>query len=104
MDKLDSKIMLELINNSRIPLTVLAKKLKVSREVLNYRINNLKKEKIIIDFTTEIDIKKLGFIDAAVFIKTKAKRNLEFKEFLSSCGFVSWVAELSGIWNFGLSI
>lgn len=104
MDKLDTKIMLRLMGNSRMPLTTLAKQLRASREVLTYRISKLKKEKVIIDFVTEIDIGKLGYVGAAVFVKLKANKAKEFKDFLNKCGFVSWVAELSGVWNFGLSV
>ena len=104
MDKLDKKILLELIKNSRTPLTALPKKLNSSREVITYRVNKLKKEGIIINFTTEINVEKLGFIGAAVFISIKTKKEKEFKDFLEKCEFISWVAELSGVWNFGLSI
>ena len=104
MDKIDTNLLRILIENSRIPVTLLAKKLKVSREVATYRLNRLKKEGIILDFVTEINIEKLGFVDAAVFVNVKATRQKEFNQFLAETPFVSWVAELSGIWSFGLSI
>jgi len=104
MDKLDLNLLRELMKNSRTPLTQLAKKLKVSREVATYRLERLKKDGIILDSVTEIDIGKLGFVGAAVFVNVKATKQKEFKDFLSKTDFVSWVAELSGIWSFGLSI
>nr|MBA4405513.1 hypothetical protein [Nanoarchaeum sp.] len=104
MDSLDQKILLELMQNSRIPITQLAKKLKRSREVINYRISQLIKDKIILNFVTEINIENLGFTGAAVFIKIRERRIKEFKDYLDKCKFVSWMSELSGVWNFGLSI
>ena len=104
MDKIDTNLLRILIENSRISVTLLAKKLKVSREVATYRLNRLKKEGIILDFVTEINIEKLGFVGAAVFVNVKSTRQKEFKQFLAETPFVSWVAELSGIWSFGLSI
>jgi len=104
MDQIDANLLRILIENSRIPITLLAKKLKVSREVTTYRLNRLKKEGIILNFVTEINIEKLGFVGAAVFINVKATRQKEFKKFLAESPFVSWVAELSGIWSFGFSI
>lgn len=92
------------MQDSRIPITQLARKLKVSREVATYRLNRLKKEKVILDFVTEINIKRLGFIGAAVFVNVKATRQKEFKQSLTETPFVSWVAELSGVWSFGLSV
>ena len=100
MDILDQKILLELMKNSRIPLTKLAKKLKRSREMLLYRIERLKENRIIIDFVTEINLEKLGFIGAAVFLTIKSKADKKFKEYLIKSPFVSWVAEHSGIWCF----
>ncbi|GAI94574.1 unnamed protein product [marine sediment metagenome] len=38
MDKINIKLLTELMQNSRIPITKLAKKLKVSREVATYRL------------------------------------------------------------------
>lgn len=104
MNKLNQKIILELMKNSRTPVTTLAKKLKASREVITYRINKLKKDKVILNFVTEINIAKLGYVGAAVFVNVKTKKEKEFKQFLEKADFVSWVAELSGVWSFGLSI
>ena len=104
MDKKDKDIIRILMQHSRTPITQLAKKIKVSREVATYRLNRLKKEGIILEFVTEINVQKMGFISAAVFVNVKATRQKEFKEFLAETSFVSWVAELSGVWSFGFSI
>ncbi|MFH1770622.1 MAG: winged helix-turn-helix transcriptional regulator [archaeon] len=104
MNITDTKLLGELMLNSRISLTKLAKKLNISREVATYRINKLTKEKVILDFVAEINTEKLGFVGAAVFLNIKASKQKEFQEYLKTCNFVSWVAELSGVWNFGLSI
>ena len=104
MDNIDTNLLRIFMINSRISLTQLARKLKVSREVATYRLNRLKKRGIILDFVTEINKRKLGFIDAAIFINIKAIKQKEFKQFLTETHFVSWVAELSGIWSFGFSI
>ncbi|MFH0870455.1 MAG: winged helix-turn-helix transcriptional regulator [archaeon] len=104
MDKIDRDIIKELLIDSRVPILRLAKKIRSSREVAAYRIKRLQKEGIIRDFISEIDISKLGFMGAAVFVNVKATHQKEFKEYLEKSPFVSWVAELSGVWSFGLSI
>lgn len=104
MDTKDIKILKELVQNSRTPITRIAKRLGISREVINYRISRLQKEGTILKFVTQINYKKLGFIASAIFVKLKTNKEKEFAAFLDSCGFVSWVAELSGIWSFGFSI
>ncbi len=104
MDKTDTDLLRILMQNSRMPITRLAKKLKISREVATYRLNRLKNEKVILNFVAQINTEKLGFVGAAVFVNVKATQQKEFKEFLAKASFVSWVAELSGIWSFGFSI
>jgi len=104
LDKLDFKLLAELMKNSRAPVTILAKKLKASREVTTYRMNKLVKEGIILHFITEINIQKLGYVGAAVFVDIRATREKEFRTYLEKNHSVSWVAELSGVWSYGLSI
>ncbi len=104
MDRINRKLMAALMQNSRAPITQLAKKIGVSREVATYRLNKLISEKVILDFVAEINTEKLGYVGAAVFVNVKATRQKEFMNFLNSCDFVSWVAHLSGLWSFGFSI
>lgn len=104
MDKKEIAILGQLIPNSRTSLTQLAKNIGLSREVTTYHFNKLVEKKIILDFVTSIDIEKMGFTGAAVFVNVKSGRQAEFEEYLTASPYVSWVAELSGRWNFGLSI
>ena len=104
MDKLDFRILAELIRDSRQPLGRMAKNLRTSREVLDYRIKKLVGDKVILSFITEVDIEKLGFIGAAVFINMKLTKQEHFRKFLVDCQYVSWVAEFAGVWSFIFSI
>ena len=104
MDKIDQKLLTSLMHNSRMPITQLAKNIGVSREVATYRLNKLVRDGVILDFVTEINVEKLGYVGAAVFVNVKTTRQKEFMDFLSSCDFVSWVAHLSGLWSFAFSI
>lgn len=47
LDAYDTKILEELLKNSRQSTTSLSKKIKLSRENIDYRIKKLLKEKII---------------------------------------------------------
>ena len=104
MDSLDNRLLAELMLDSRMPVTQLARKLRASREVVNYRLNKLKRDEIILGFIADINLSRLGYIAAAVFVNVKTKRQDEFETFLKNSSFVSWVAKLSGIWSFGFSI
>ena len=104
MDRLNNLILSELMQNSRTSIKTIAKKLKTSREVVNYRINKLIKDKIILSFTTEINYKKLGFIAGSIYLNIEKTKQKEFIEYLSNTNYISWAVEFSGIWNFGFSI
>ena len=47
LDEKDKKILYELDKNSRQGISSIAKKVRLSKEVVNYRIKNLEKRKII---------------------------------------------------------
>ena len=55
LDIIDRRILYELENDARIPITQLAKKLRQSREKLNYRLSNLQKEGYIRKFVCMIN-------------------------------------------------
>ncbi len=96
VDWIDRKILYILSKNCRISNTALAKALKLRREVVTYRINQLVNKKIITGFFTLLDTRKLGFMTFNVFIKlTKIADEQEIIRYLinnkevtvlSSCG------------------
>ncbi len=59
-DLIDRKILIELDKNARITHTALGKKIKVSKETVKYRINNLEKKGIIRSYSTLINLSKIG--------------------------------------------
>jgi len=107
IDKKDSKIIYHLLNNSRQPLSILGKKVGLSREVVNYRITRLEKEGIIVEYPTIIDC---GFLDWTIiryyytlqFVSPKKKQ--EIIEYFTNSDIVSWVSELEGSYDLQLNI
>lgn len=61
LDKLDKYLIQTMINNSRTPLSKIAKQKRVSKQVVKYRFERLKKERILLDDITRLDHLKLGF-------------------------------------------
>ena len=107
MDKKDERILLELISNSRIPINQLAKKVGLSREVTNYRLKNLTKQKIIKQFYTIINPESLGFSKAGCFIQLKGiskEKEKEFLNYLVNHKLISYVGPIIGKWNFVFDI
>ena len=107
VDKKDEKILIELIKNSRTPVKQLAKKVGVSREVANYRINQLVKKKIIKKFYTEINEKSLEFKRVGCIVQLKGISEKEEKEFINLTAknkHVTYLGPIIGKWNFAFDI
>ncbi len=69
LDTIDRKILSELDKNSRIPASILAKKVKKSREAVKYRIQQLQSKGVIQKFITSIDPNKLGNYMFKIYLK-----------------------------------
>jgi len=101
LDKADRRILFELDKNCRIPSIKLARIVHKSRQAVDYRINNLIKEGIILGFQTAINPHKMGYRLYKVYLKLK---NIPYEkekllEYLESSAIVYWMGECSGTWD-----
>lgn len=69
MDNLDKKITCILEKNCRTPISQIAKQLRTNRNVITYRINNLKKQGIIRKYIMSINLGKLGYNTYKIYFK-----------------------------------
>ena len=83
MDLIDKKILCELDANCRMPLTQMAKKLRIGRNVLDYRIKKLEKEKIITNYICSVSMGKLGYKNYKIYCKMKSMKPTREKEFIT---------------------
>ncbi len=67
-DQLDKKIMSELDLNAREPATSIAKKIRASKETVNFRINRLVERKYIRLFYTIFNASRIGYLYYMAFI------------------------------------
>lgn len=107
LDKLDRKILYELDLNARQSLSELSKKLKKSRTVIDYRIRQLQKKKLITNFVTLLDAGKLGLMVWNVYLEFQnIDKEIEKKiiEHLVNNRKIWWVAKTTGNWNLIYSI
>ncbi len=106
MDKKDKKILHELSHNSRIPLTQLAKKTRISREVINYRLKKLE-EKIIKKYSSQINIEAIGFQKTGcclILQNTSTKDEKEIIKFLKKHKYISAISTNIGIYDIAFDI
>jgi len=69
LDMYDRSLLYHLDINSRYTLRNLSKKIRLSKNTVNYRIKNLRKNGIIRQFYTIINVKKLGYSYFKVYFK-----------------------------------
>lgn len=77
MDLIDKKIICELDLNARTPLTLLAKRLKVNRNVIDYRIKKLEENNIITKYICSLNLGLLGFKTYKVYLKINPSESHE---------------------------
>lgn len=110
MEKLDvlyRKILYHLDLNSRISYSELAKKLKQSKEVINYRIKKLIKQKKIVQFYTIINPHKFCFTAFKLYMNFQdinKETHDQMIDFLKKHKMVFWVASANGAFEMFLGI
>lgn len=102
LDLKDRKLLYELDLDSSQPYGRLARKIGLSKNSVMYHINNLKKEGIIKQFHTVVDIGKLGYISFRLnltFQNTTPEIEQEIIDFLKAKEQVAWLVSVEGKYN-----
>jgi Lrp/AsnC family transcriptional regulator, leucine-responsive regulatory protein len=102
MDKKDKKLCYELDINSRQPYQKIAKKLKISKDSVIYRVKNLQKNKLIKSFNSVINVGSLGYVGFRLLLKfynITPKKEEEIISFLLSNKNLGWVVSIEGAWD-----
>lgn len=105
IDKIDKKIIYELDRNARRSVNKIAKKLKLKRETVSYRIKQLEKNKIIKGYYTLIDYSKLGYILIRLYFKfqdTTLEIEKEIIDYLVSLKSTLTVYKIEGDWDLAM--
>jgi len=98
----DKKLLFELDKNSRASLTDLAKKLKTSKEVIHYRLNNLVKNNVILRFQTVTSLYRFGLTAYKVYLRLQNitdEKYHELVEYLNEKESVFSIGTTRGHWN-----
>jgi len=102
LDLKDKKILFELDINAKQSLSKIGKKVGLSKEVVNYRINRLIAEGVIKGFYARIDASKLGFSVFRTFLKFQdltPKKEKELIDFIVSQKSIGWCVSIQGKWD-----
>jgi Lrp/AsnC family transcriptional regulator for asnA, asnC and gidA len=105
IDKTDKEIIKILVNNARMPITEIAKKVNTTARIVNYRIKNLKKEKIILINKVFLNLNKFNWIYCKAMITfhnlTKEKYN-KFFQYCSYLNNLTYMINCIGSWDIEL--
>ncbi|MBU1321620.1 MAG: Lrp/AsnC family transcriptional regulator, partial [Nanoarchaeota archaeon] len=96
------KILNQLDLNCRQSDSGIGKKVRLSKQVVNYRIKRLLNNKIIISFFPHINVSKLGYATHKIYIQLRSvtkDKEKEIWDFLVSQSNILWVISCSGKWD-----
>lgn len=80
-DSTDLKILAELVENAKSSFVDIGKKLDLHPNVIAYRVNKLERSGIIRDYTTRLDLEKLG-LSEQIFVAASLPGNSERERIL----------------------
>lgn len=99
LDKKDMAILYQLELDARIPLSKIAKKVKLSKQVVKYRIDRLIKNNVIEKFVLMTNSPKLGYLAYKFYIQlqniTERQQNNLIKE-LNKHPYLMWIVTCDG--------
>ncbi|MBN2127693.1 MAG: winged helix-turn-helix transcriptional regulator [Candidatus Diapherotrites archaeon] len=108
LDRKDFLVLSELYEDARMPVSEISRKTGIQRDSIVYRINKMKKDGVIKSFVPVLDSAKIGFpIYSYVTLSMKSINSEKEKSFLSFCEknpFITYIASLSGKWDYEIVI
>jgi len=103
LDLFDKKIIYELEKDSSQPILRIARKIKRSKEFVNFRINRLEKEKILLGYSAIVDMAKLDYFTLRIYIKWQnitQEEKLKFYDEIKIKENIWATTVLHGKWDF----
>lgn len=103
----DRKILYELDRDARQSASQIAKKVRLNKNTVNYKIKSLEKEGIISSYYAMIDNSKLGYFSFRVYLKffnTTAKQEEEMIDWLKNNKLVGVTNRIETIYDIGFFV
>src|SRR3989344_624690 len=98
MDLIDQKIIERLENDPRCSVSQIARSIRQSQQVVDFRMKRLQKNKVISRFATIINLHRLGYEHLRIFFQFNAKEitNEEIFTYLQHQKNIYWTARIGG--------
>lgn len=102
LDETDTKILKELSNNARINIVDLADKTGLTRDIINYRLKKLIKDRIIVQYRCYLNLRNLGINHYKTIFRTKnfdERAEKEVKSYIALHKKAAQFLKLIGSWD-----
>lgn len=102
LDLKDRKILYELDRNCRQSNTQISKKVGLSKQVVNYRINKLQEQNIIQKYVAQLNLPKFGFLSYKVMLQLQnvnPEKEQEIIKSIQNDQNVHWFVSCFGKWD-----
>ena len=103
LDVKDKKILFELDFNARMPFSLLARKVGLSKQGVGYKVKNLIKKEVIKGFYPVINVPKFGYKYCRLLItveNTPKEKQQEIVDYLMEHPKVFWLFKMHGVYDF----
>lgn len=107
IDETDLHIIRLIVNNARLPITEIASTIKLTPRIVQYRIKELERKKIILAYKAHIDPKSIGRIFCKLIIYLSATTQTQVQSFIafsSSLPGAVWPQRVLSDWDFELDL
>jgi len=102
LDETDKKILKTLSTNARINIVDLAEKTGLTRDIINYRLKKLTKEKIIVQYRCYLNLQNLNINHYKIIFRTKnfdEQSEKEIKSYVTQHKKATQFLKLIGSWD-----
>ena len=107
LDTIDNKILSELDKDARKSCREIGKKLRLSAEVVNYRIKRLEDSGVITAYTLALNLSRLNLIQFKILLSfqhIKSEKLEKIIEKLAGNKSVKWIVSCKGSWDMIISL
>jgi len=107
LDIIDKKILYELDRDSSQTISSIAKRVRRSKEMVNFRIRRLEKERILLGSSAIVDMAKLGYFTFRIYLRWQnmtEENKKEFYDYIKTKENIWTTAVLHGKWDFAFFV
>lgn len=97
----DNKIIAQLIENARMPISILARRTRLNREVVQYRLKNLEKN-LIASYQARINLKFFSDAIYTIYLNLPGERKAIISK-LKKLPQIHWIGNTLGRYNYIIS-